>query len=87
MTSSHLLTSISDPDRVVYYEVVVPPSLGRLMMDNSGVIKVVSNFTQQDLNNTRVYYEHTHQFSDLYANDSFVFNVKAHLAPTLTNQV
>ncbi|RZC35357.1 chondroitin sulfate proteoglycan 4, partial [Asbolus verrucosus] len=89
LTSTHLLTTVSDPDRVISYEVVTPPSLGRLMMESEsrGIFKTVSNFTQNDLNNSQVFYEHTHQFSDLYANDSFVFNVKAHLARTLQNQV
>jgi chondroitin sulfate proteoglycan 4 len=55
--------------------------------ESRGIFKVVSTFTQNDLNNSQVFYEHTHQFSDLYANDSFVFDVKAHLARTLHNQV
>lgn len=89
LTSNHLLTLISDTDRQLNYEVVVPPSLGRLMMESekAGIFKVISSFTQNDLNSSKVFYEHTHQFSDLYDNDSFVFNVKAHLAPKLTNQV
>ncbi|EFA11160.2 Chondroitin sulfate proteoglycan 4-like Protein [Tribolium castaneum] len=89
ITSSHLLTTISDPTRVVTYDVVTPPTLGRLMMESAetpGIYKVVSTFTQHDLNDSKVFYEHTHQFSDLYANDSFVFNVKAHLARSLHNQ-
>jgi chondroitin sulfate proteoglycan 4 len=90
LTSSHLSTTVSDPTRIVTYEVTTPPSLGRLMMESEesrGIFKVVSTFTQNDLNNSQVFYEHTHQFSDLYANDSFVFDVKAHLARTLHNQV
>ncbi|CAH0562469.1 unnamed protein product [Brassicogethes aeneus] len=87
ISATNLYTFISDPEREAHYEITTPPSLGRLMMDTGGVIKVVSAFTQEDLNNSRVYYEHTHQFSDLYANDSFVFNVKAHLAPKLLNRV
>lgn len=90
ITSSHLLTTVSDPTRVVTYEIVTPPTLGRLMMESEearGIYKVVSVFTQDDLNNSKVFYEHTHQFSDLYANDSFGFNIKAHLARTLLNQV
>ncbi|KAJ8923809.1 hypothetical protein NQ315_010391 [Exocentrus adspersus] len=89
LTSNHLLTTVSDFTRQIHYEVTVPPSLGRLMMESEkmGIFKVVSSFTQADLNNTKVFYEHTHQFSDLYANDSFMFNVRAHLAPDLRNQV
>ncbi|KAJ8965484.1 hypothetical protein NQ317_017185 [Molorchus minor] len=89
LTSNHLLATASDVNRKIQYEVDVPPSLGRLMMESEkmGIFKVVSSFTQDDLNNSRVFYEHTHQFSDLYANDSFMFSVKAHLTPTLTKKV
>lgn len=89
LTSNHLLTFISDIHRTIYYDVTVSPSLGRLMMESekAGIFKVVSTFTQNDINNSKVFYEHTHQFSDLYANDSFIFNVRAHLAPKLTKQV
>ncbi|KAJ8970004.1 hypothetical protein NQ314_001433 [Rhamnusium bicolor] len=89
LTSNHLLTTISDINRKIHYEVTLPPSLGRLMMESEkmGIFKVVSSFTQDDLNNSRVFYEHTHQFSDLYANDSFMFNIRAHLAPKLTKQI
>ncbi|KAJ8949136.1 hypothetical protein NQ318_012884 [Aromia moschata] len=89
LTSNNLLATVSDVNRKIHYEVTVPPSLGRLMMESEkmGIFKVVSSFTQDDLNNSRVFYEHTHQFSDLYANDSFVFTVRSYLAPTLTKQV
>lgn len=89
LNSNHLLTVISDVTRKVHYDVTASPSLGRLMMesDRAGIFKVISTFTQNDLNNSKVFYEHTHQFSDLYANDSFTFNVRAHLTPKLTRQV
>ncbi|KAK9890480.1 hypothetical protein WA026_010562 [Henosepilachna vigintioctopunctata] len=89
LTTSHLISCVSDNNRTVLYEIIVPPSLGRLMMESStpGIFKVVSSFTQDDINNTKVFYEHTHQFSDLYANDSFVFNVKSHLAKSLTKKI
>lgn len=80
---------VSDPYRKIEYNVVEPPSLGRLMMESEkpGIFKVVSSFSQEDLNTSRVFYEHTHQFSDLYANDSFVFNVTTHLAKKLLRKV
>ncbi|XP_056646513.1 chondroitin sulfate proteoglycan 4 [Diorhabda sublineata] len=89
LTSNHLLTIVSDSHRKIEYDIIEPPSLGRLMMESEqvGVFKVVSSFSQEDLNTSKVFYEHTHPFSDLYANDSFVFNVKTHLAPKLFEQV
>lgn len=90
LTSNNLLTLISDTERTIYYEIVVPPALGRLMIESdesNGIYKIVNSFTQHDLNNSKIFYEHTHQFSDLYANDSFVFNVNAYLTPSLKNQL
>lgn len=89
LTSNHLLALMSDVNRTIYYDVINPPSLGRLMMESEkpGIFRIVSTFTQSDLNNSKVFYEHTHQFSDLYANDSFLFTVRAHLAPKLVRQV
>lgn len=89
ITSSHLLVTVSDNQRDVYYEIVRPPTLGRLMMESetSGVFRVVSTFTQRDLNGSRVFYEHTHPFNDLYVNDSFVYNAKAHFASPILSKV
>lgn len=90
ITSSYLLITVSDPDREVIYEITRPPSLGRLMMesDTSGIFKVVSSFSQRDLNDSKVFYEHIHPFADLYVNDSFVFNVRSHLAePLMTKKM
>lgn len=89
LTSSHLLVTVSDPERPVIYEIIKPPTLGRLMMESetSGLFKVVSTFSQTDLNESRVFYEHTHSFVNLYMNDSFIFNAKAHLAEPLLNKV
>uniref|UniRef100_A0A6P7H1L8 Chondroitin sulfate proteoglycan 4 n=1 Tax=Diabrotica virgifera virgifera TaxID=50390 RepID=A0A6P7H1L8_DIAVI len=89
LTSKHLITVVSDPYRKIEYDVVKAPSLGRLMMESEkpGIFQVISTFSQEDLNTSKVFYEHTHQFSDLYANDSFVFNVRTHLAPKLLNQL
>lgn len=87
LTSVHLLSKVSDPEREIYYEVVTPPSLGHLMMkSDKGTFNIVNGFTQNDLNESRVIYKHVHPFSGLYANDSFVFNVKSHLAETLFNR-
>lgn len=90
LTAAHVLTDVSDPDREMTYEVTTGPSLGRLMMESPttpGIFNVVSRFTQHDLNNSRVYYEHIHPFAGLYANDSFVFDVRAYLAEPLLNKV
>lgn len=88
ITTDNLLTKNSD-GRKILYEVTRPPTLGRLMMKSKKreYNSVVSNFTQEDLDNETIYYEHLHPFLDLYANDSFVFTVKSYLAPVLEDEV
>lgn len=89
LTSNHLLFSISDTERQIKYEIIDAPLVGRLMMesDTVGIFKVVNSFSQVDVNASKVFYEHTHEFEGLYTNDSFLFNVKSHLAQPLLNQV
>lgn len=55
--------------------------------DTPGIFKVVSRFTQSDLNEKRLFYEHTHPFADLYMNDSFIFNAWAPSSEPLLNKV
>lgn len=89
ITDKDLLSTSSDPERIIAYEVISPPNLGRLMMETEipGSFKIVQYFTQMHLNTSKVFYEHTHPFTGLYANDFFVFNVHAHLANTIHNKV
>lgn len=81
-----LMSKCSDPTRNIIYRVERAPTLGRLiMMYGENHHRSIKQFTQQDVNNTFVYYEHTHPFSDLNTNDSFVFTVQAALAKPLTD--
>lgn len=83
-----LLTTCSDEAREIRYTVRNGPHLGKVIMETSeGVWLEVERFTQRDINNSKVIYEHTKQFTDLTANDSFTFDVETHFAGTLTNQV
>lgn len=83
-----LLTTCSDETREIKYTVRSGPHLGKVIMETSeGVWLEVERFTQRDINNSKVIYEHTKRFMDLLANDSFTFDVEAHFAGTLTNQV
>ncbi|XP_033328605.2 chondroitin sulfate proteoglycan 4-like protein [Megalopta genalis] len=83
-----LLTRCSDETREIKYTVRNGPRLGKIIMEtNEGAWLNVDRFTQIDVNNSKVFYEHTKQFMDLTANDSFVFDTEAHFAESLTNQV
>ncbi len=74
---ANLLVSTSDKDthRTVRFLVKQPPRLGRLLLRVSGrnneqeYIIDAKNFTQQDVNEGRVLYEHRRPFSNLTAFD------------------
>lgn len=89
ITVKDLLSVTSDPDRKIEYEVVRPPNLGRLLMESEipGSYKIVKYFNQLHVNSSKIFYEHTHPFAGLYANDYFIFNIHTHLAVTILNKV
>ncbi|XP_070515030.1 chondroitin sulfate proteoglycan 4 isoform X2 [Cardiocondyla obscurior] len=83
-----LLTTCSDEAREIRYTVRNGPHLGKVIMETSeGIWLEVEQFTQRDINNSKVIYEHTKQFMDLTANDSFTFDIEAHFAGTIINQL
>ncbi|XP_041986792.1 chondroitin sulfate proteoglycan 4 [Aricia agestis] len=83
-----LMAKCSDYSRTITFIVDRAPTLGRLIMLNGdNHHRTVKQFTQYDINNTLVYYEHTHPFSDLHTNDSFIFSVEASRAKSVTDQV
>lgn len=82
-----LSTRCSDETREIKYAVRNGPHLGKIIMETSeGVWLNVTQFTQRDIDNGKVFYEHTKQFMDLSVNDSFTFDVEAHFSESLTNQ-
>lgn len=82
-----MLAKCSDQLREIKYTVRNGPHLGKIIMETSeGAWLNVDRFTQKDVNNSKVFYEHTKQFMDLSANDSFTFDVEAHFTESLTNQ-
>lgn len=89
LTSQNILSCVSDVNRQIEYEIVSPPLIGRLMTESetAGIYKMVNVFTQEDVNASKIFYEHIHEFEDLYTSDSFVFNVKSYLAQPILNQV
>ncbi|KOC68137.1 Chondroitin sulfate proteoglycan 4, partial [Habropoda laboriosa] len=76
ISSKLLLTKCLDETREIKYIVRNGPHLGKIIMEtNEGAWLNVERFTQRDVNNSKVFYEHTKQFMDLAANDSFTFDV------------
>ena len=86
ITSSQLLAISSDYQsrRSISYQVVQLPRLGQLLLEQpDGSTKRVSSFTQRDLNQSLVIYEHTEPFADLTVNDSFIFHIDSDLTEPL----
>lgn len=88
ITSDILFSTCPDLNREIRYEVRTLPTLGRILLDTGdNHHRTIKEFTQKDINNSVVYYEHTHPFSDLYTNDSFKFDVIATLAKPVIGMI
>ncbi|XP_039764117.1 chondroitin sulfate proteoglycan 4 [Pararge aegeria] len=88
LNNYHLMSKCSDYTRNIIYKIDRAPALGRLIMLNGeNHHRSIKQFTQQDINKTLVYYEHTHPFSDLHTNDSFIFTVETALAKSIGDQI
>ncbi|XP_076037801.1 chondroitin sulfate proteoglycan 4-like [Oratosquilla oratoria] len=88
LSSTHLLavTNDFDPQRSVMYVVRKQPLFGRLLLEQAdGSMIPVENFTQRDLNDSLVVFEHTQPFTDLSAKDMFLFDVETPFAEPLKN--
>lgn len=88
VTSLHLLTWCSDTDKNIFYIVKTPPKYGLLTMVDSDLQVPVSNFSQADVNASRIWYQHkTHIIDADTSNDSFWFDVVASYATPILNEV
>lgn len=79
----------SDELRDVIYEVTIPPQFGRILYEHheNNTVHQITEFTQHDLNDGRIIYEHTHPTVELKSNDSFYFDVKSKMANSLIDQI
>ncbi len=88
ITSHHLLTWCSDTDKNVFYVVKSPPKYGVLTMIDSDLTSPLSNFSQADVNASRVWYQHTaHSADATISRDFFLFDVIASYAAPILNEV
>ncbi|XP_065355734.1 chondroitin sulfate proteoglycan 4 [Calliphora vicina] len=86
----HLHFKCSDEEREIHYNITVPPSLGRIVNEaletETGLAREVSEFTQNDIDNGRIFYEHTAVIIEFRINDSFYFDVIAERSDRLLDQ-
>ena len=88
ITNDLLLSKCSDPDRDIKYYIKSNPTMGKIIMETSeGIWLEVDRFTQKDLNNSKVSYEHNKQFNNLSASDNFTFDIETPFAQPLRNLV
>ncbi|XP_068150661.1 chondroitin sulfate proteoglycan 4 [Drosophila tropicalis] len=84
----HLHFKCSDEEREIRYNITVPPSLGRIVneyLDNA-YSKEITEFTQTDVDNGHIFYEHTAVIMEFRINDSFYFDVVAERSDRLLDQ-
>uniref|UniRef100_T1GSZ7 Cadherin domain-containing protein n=1 Tax=Megaselia scalaris TaxID=36166 RepID=T1GSZ7_MEGSC len=84
----HLQYMCSDESREIKYNITISPSLGRLLYEDyeSGISKEISEFTQEDISEGRIFYEHTAVMHQFRINDSFYFDVIGDKAERLLDQ-
>ena len=88
ITPSHLLTWCSDTSKNIRYVVKSPPEYGILTTADSDPPVSISNFSQADVNASRIWYQHTSHVVDAdTSHDSFRFDVIASYATPIINQV
>ncbi|XP_014206230.1 chondroitin sulfate proteoglycan 4 [Copidosoma floridanum] len=88
ITSDLLLAKCTDPNRDLKYVVRLGAGMGKIMMEtNEGTWVPVDRFTQKDLNDSRVSYEHVKSFNNINASDSFIFDVETNFANTIRDQI
>lgn len=82
-----ITTNAENLERSVVYHVRKPPSLGRLLLkDINDVLIPTTNFTQRNLNESRVIYENIKSMHELSTSDFFIFEVETPFAEPLTRQ-
>ena len=87
VTSSGDLPGSHQQQNLPRFQITRHPRLGRLLLElPDGSTKRVGSFTQRDLNQSLVIYEHTEQFADLSVEDSFTFDVLSDLSAPLQSQ-
>ena len=85
VTSGDILTNRQQ--NVPRFQVIRPPRLGRLLLEQAdGSTKRITSFTQRDLNQSLVIYEHTEPFADVSVNDSFIIDIMSDLSSPLQHQ-
>ncbi|XP_046998026.1 chondroitin sulfate proteoglycan 4 [Schistocerca americana] len=96
LSPQQLLATASDwqapRPRHVVYAVSRQPQLGRLLFVSGAQgaqrqLQLADNFTQRDVNESRVWYENTHKFFGLSTNDSFAVDIRADFAESILGHV
>ncbi|XP_055920234.1 chondroitin sulfate proteoglycan 4 [Eupeodes corollae] len=84
----HLAFKCSDEERKIQLNITMPPNLGRILYESleNGHTTQVTEFTQDDIDNGRIFYEHTAVIYEFRVNDSFYFDVAAAESDRLLNQ-
>lgn len=96
----HLYYRCSDDQRQITYNVTIPPSLGRIVSENMNTPmttitstsaannngREVTIFTQDDIDNGHIFYEHTAVIIEFRINDSFYFDIIASRGDLLHDQ-
>lgn len=89
ISQANLLSRTNNPNQTkdITYHVQKKPSKGRLVTRIKQQVLPVVSFTQADINDGKIYYQHEHFMQTTEDTDQFVFEVNTVYAETVKNQV
>lgn len=86
ISNAELKALCTDDTREVYYNITVLPKKGKLILGGSND-KTVEFFSQSDINNGLLFYQHTEFSSEYLSTDSFMFDIFAEFTNHLRSNV
>ena len=89
ITSAHLLAATNDPNqsKPIIFTLTSKPQYGTVVTMVDGESLEVTSFTQKEINNSEIFYDHGDTFSGWNQNDSFSFSVNTLYADPLLEKM
>lgn len=89
ITAAHLMASTNDPhqSKPIIFTLASKPQFGKIVtMVDGGYLEAIS-FTQEQINNSEIFYDHGDSFSGWTQNDSITFTVNTLYAEPIAEQM
>ena len=89
ITAAHLLASTNDPNqsKPIIFTLTSKPQFGTIVTMMDGEPLEVTSFTQEEINNSQIFYDHGDSFSGWTQNDSITFTVNTLYADPVAQEM